>query len=438
MSLLISAACGGDDLGLPEDPVPADITVVGGNGQAGSLGSQLLSPLVVRVDDAEGDPASGVRVAFQLGERAAGGAIAPDTALTDAQGEASSTWVLGGIEGRQTVEARVVGEDLVAGFSAQAERTSGLTLEPAGGDGQSGPPGSDLAQPLVVRLVDESGAGVGGQAVTWVVATGGGGANPQTSDTDEGGLASTRWTLGPLAGQNTLSAVVSGVGVVSFTATAVTSGGGDPSPERSTIVAAPASIQIGLGESSITVTVRDDQGAPVAGAEVTLSATGVGNDLTQPSGATGADGVATGSLRSSVPGTKIVTAVVNGAVVLTQTAEVTVSVIAAPPDHLVFRVAPSDTEEDAAISPPVEVAIVDAQGSVVSISGVEIEIELIREDGRDSGELEGDVTQTTEDGIAVFPDLEVDKEDEDFRLRASAPGMPQLGTVESPPFDVEN
>jgi hypothetical protein len=40
------------------------------------------------------------------------------------------------------------------------------------------------------------------------------------------------------------------------------------------------------------------------------------------------------------------------------------------------------------------------------------------------------------DGIAVFPDLAVDKDDSGYRLRASAPGRPELGAVESPPFDV--
>jgi hypothetical protein len=104
----------------------------------------------------------------------------------------------------------------------------------------------------------------------------------------------------------------------------------------------------------------------------------------------------------------------------------------------VFRVPPSDTREDEEISPAVEVAIVDQQGDVVPLSGVEIEIELIKEDGHDSQELSGDRTQSTEDGIAVFPGLVVNRDDANYRLRASAPGLPELGAVESSPFDVEN
>ena len=39
------------------------------------------------------------------------------------------------------------------------------------GSGQTGPPGEELQDPLVVRVVDEAGNGIPGQAVTWVVAT---------------------------------------------------------------------------------------------------------------------------------------------------------------------------------------------------------------------------------------------------------------------------
>ncbi|MGH7579080.1 MAG: Ig-like domain-containing protein [Gemmatimonadales bacterium] len=436
--LVTGVACGGGDLGLPEDQSPADITVVAGNGQVGAIGSELSSPLVVRVDDVQGRPVPGVRVAYKLGAGAAGGSTAPDTAVTNADGEASSLWVLGGGEGRQTVDAEVVGEALVASFFAQAERTSTLTLERTSGNQQSGEPGTELADPLVVRLVDENGDGVAGSAVAWVVATGGGAANPETSNTDDDGFATTRWTLGAAAGENRLNAVVSGVGVVSFTATAGGDGGGEPSAELSTVTASPASIEAGTGQSTITVTVRDGQGTPIEGATVTLSASGNGNLLTQPSGPTGSDGVTTGSLGSVIPETKVVTAVVNGAVALTQVAEVTVTLAPAEPDHLVFRVQPTDTEDDEPITPAVEVAIVDENGDLVTLSGVEIEIEFVREERNDPHRFDGEGTRTTVDGIAVFPDLSASHDHDDFRLRASAPGRPELGSVLSDRFAIED
>lgn len=424
---------------LPQNQSPAAIVVVDGDDQAGAVGAELDAPLVVRVLDDQERPVAGVHVVFRLGDGADGGGLIPDTAQTNADGVASSRWVLGGATGRQEVDAEVVGASLAVTFSAEAERTSPLHLELVSGDDQTAAPDAQLGAPLVVRLVDDAGDGVPEQAVAWVVATGGGEAAPGSSDTDADGYASTIWTLGPDVGSQTLNAVVSGVGVVSFTATAEGDGGGEPSPELSTVTASPTSIEAGTEQSTITVTVRDGAGAPVSGATVVLSATGGGNVLSQPSAPTGANGVATGTLRSAVPGTKVVSAVVNGAVTITATATVTVTEPStSEPDHLVFRVQPSDAQEDEVISPAVEVAIVDLQGDVVPISGVEIEIVLIKPDGKQSGDLKGDLSRGTVDGIAVFPDLVVDHHEENYRLRISAPQLPELGAVESAPFNVED
>ena len=330
------AACGGGDLVLPVDQSPASLTALAGGGQVGPPGTELPEPLVVRVDDADGNPVPNVRVAF---EPADGGETTPDTALTGADGEASSHWVLGDASGRQTVEVEVVGE---------------------------------------------------------------------------------------------------GLDVVSFTATA-SAREPAPSAELSSIAASPANIEAGAGQSIITVIVRDEQGAALPGATVALSATGDGNVLTQPEAPTGADGVATGSLRSDVPGTKVVAAVVNGSVALAEAAEVTVTLVPTPLHHLVFTVAPSDSEEDEPISPAVEVAVVDAEENPVPVAGIEIEMALIDERGHDHHDLGGTTTALTgENGIAVFPDLRVDREEEEFRLRASAPDLPELGSVLSAPFDVED
>jgi hypothetical protein len=435
--LISGAACGGGDLILPQDQPPAEIVVFDGNEQAGTVGTELAEPLVAQVVDAEDQPVSNVRVAFRLGDGADGGGLSPDTALTNADGLASSHWVLGGASGRQEVEAEVVGATLTVTFSAQAERTSGLGLQLTSGDEQTAEPGTALANPLIVRLVDDAGDGVPGRAVAWIVATGEGAATPASSDTDAEGYASTTWTLGPESGAQTLNAVVSGVGVVSFTATAEGEGGGGPSADLSTVTASPASIDAGTGISTITVTVRDGNGASVPGATVALSATGSGNILTQPTAPTGADGVATGTLQSVLPGTKVVSAVVNGSVAIAATATVTVTVIPGA-NHLAFLVQPSNVQEGEEISPAVEVAIVDPLGILVPVSDVEIEIELIKEDGHDSKELEGERTRDTEDGIAVFPDLVVKKHEDNYRLRASAPEMPELGSVESAFFNVED
>ena len=220
------------------------------------------------------------------------------------------------------------GDDLVLPTDETSSTRRPASLEIYLGNGQVGTGGAALDQPVIVQVVDEEGAGLAGQAVSWSVATGEGSVTP-TSVTDAEGLAAATWTLGN-PGPNTLTATVAGLGAVTFIATADNSGNGGgtgtvPSATSSTVSADPASIQVASGMSSIRVTVRDAAGAPVPGAVVTLSATGSGNTLIQPAGPTGTDGVAVGTLRSSVAGTKDITATVNGTVQIAQTAQVFVA-----------------------------------------------------------------------------------------------------------------
>ena len=104
------------------------------------------------------------------------------------------------------------------------------------------------------------------------------------------------------------------------------SGGGDGSVSAalSTVQAAPTPITAGSGTATITVTVKDANDQPLSGATVLLAATGTGNTLTQPAGTTDANGVATGTLSSTVAGAKTVSAKANGTAI-TQAAVVTVS-----------------------------------------------------------------------------------------------------------------
>src|SRR5439155_77658 len=84
-------------------------------------------------------------------------------------------------------------------------------------------------------------------------------------------------------------------------------------PTLSTVVATPSSITAGCGTATITVTAKDAIGNPVGGVGVALAATGIGNTLTQPAAATDQNGVATGTLSSTVEETKTISATVNGA-----------------------------------------------------------------------------------------------------------------------------
>jgi hypothetical protein len=91
------------------------------------------------------------------------------------------------------------------------------------GDGQTGPKGSVLGQPLCTNVLDASGRLMYGVTVTYTVATGGGQLQPPTSvATDGSGIATSGlWTLGPATGIQTVTASTAGVvASVTFTATA--------------------------------------------------------------------------------------------------------------------------------------------------------------------------------------------------------------------------
>ncbi len=96
------------------------------------------------------------------------------------------------------------------------------------------------------------------------------------------------------------------------------------SASLSTVAAAPTAITAGGGGATITVTVKDANGNPVGGATVVLTATGSGNTLTQPTGPTTASGMVTGTLSSTVAGSKTVSATASGTAI-TQTVSVTVN-----------------------------------------------------------------------------------------------------------------
>jgi hypothetical protein len=199
------------------------LEAVSGDDQAAAVGTALPEPLIVRVIDGFGNPVEGVTVTWSAEE----GSVSPTSSVTGQNGRAATSWTLGSASGSQAASASSAGlSGSPVGFTATGRAGGADQLVRISGDDQSGRPGAVLENPLVVRLVDNAGNGVPDRAVSWVVATGGGTVEPGTSTTDEGGRASTRWTLGPGEGSNTLNAVVSGVGVVGFSAAATTGGGG--------------------------------------------------------------------------------------------------------------------------------------------------------------------------------------------------------------------
>jgi hypothetical protein len=203
-----------------------------------------------------------------------------------------------------------------ASFAIACVAPGASQLTEVSGNGQSGTVGSTLANPLVVEVTDASGAPVAGVAVNWTV-SGGASVSPENTTTNAEGRASTQLTLGGNVGVYTATAVVAGLGSITFNATAAP---GTPSPANSEVSAAPATITAGSGQSTVTVAIRDGNNNPVSGATVTLSVSGTGNTITPATASTTASGLTTFTFSSTVAEVKTITAIAEGVIIADQAA----------------------------------------------------------------------------------------------------------------------
>jgi hypothetical protein len=194
-------------------------------------------------------------------------------------------------------------------------------------------------------------------------------------------------------------------------------GTGVVSPSLSTVKASRIRITASSGsiKSAITVTAKDENGAPMAGATVSLSASGAGNIVTQPPSPTDANGVATGFLSSSIAGKKVVTATIS-AVTISQ--KPTIWVSAGQPVRLAFSMQPRNTKRGATISPPVKVQIRDGFGNRVASATDNVTMVLGRNPA--SGTLAGTTTVAAVGGVATFSNLSIDNAGTGYTLVASS------------------
>jgi hypothetical protein len=148
----------------------------------------------------------------------AGGAItgvSPGSYFVGLNGVAANCQVQGPNPRSVSVTA---GGITVAAFTITCQ-TPTARLERYAGDGQTAKVGTQLANPLGVRVLDGAGDPMPDVTVTWTVRSGGGSVRPASSIPDEEGKAFTLWTLGPTSGTNTVEASAGGA-TITFTAEA--------------------------------------------------------------------------------------------------------------------------------------------------------------------------------------------------------------------------
>ena len=431
-ALALLAACGSDDLVLPDQTEPARIEIVSGTNQAGSVGTMLSEPLIVRVTDARDRPVGEREVVFQVlvGE---GGVVTPDTALTDSDGRASVRWILGETEGTQRVQALVIGElDLATSFTASAGAGVAARVERIRGNGQSAIAGSTLPESLVVRTLDEEGRPVAGITVAWSAAGGGSVSAPSTVSGPDG-MSGIRRTLGPAAGPQGTVATVEGAegSPVEFTATAAVGEAGSlsirvqPASAGQSGVALPQQPQVQLVDANGNPVARSglavtaELAAGPGGATLTGSATASTNDqglaVFSNLGISGASG----TYRLNFTGANVSGALSENIIISAGSAA-----------KLTIVTEPSATAKSQQVfaRQPV-VRVVDAIGNPVGAAGVTVTAGI----ASGTGTLQGTLSvQTDGSGIARFTNLAINGTGPHTILFA-APG---LASVQSSPVTV--
>ena len=142
----------------------ARLVRVSGNGQSGRTGEELDDPLVVRVEDQDGNGVSGRAVSWVV--TTGGGSVSSLNSTTDENGRATTRWTMGTEPGGNTLNAVVSGIGAV-GFSATAtsggggggSRASRLAYRVQPSDTEED---DRISPPVEVVVVDEEGNRVTG------------------------------------------------------------------------------------------------------------------------------------------------------------------------------------------------------------------------------------------------------------------------------------
>ncbi|MDE3152578.1 MAG: Ig-like domain-containing protein [Gemmatimonadota bacterium] len=338
----------------------AKLVVIAGDGQSGIVGAVLGTKFVVQAQDALGNPVSNAAVQFAASSTTA--LVNPPSAVTDASGEASTTITLGGTPGTYTFTATA--GKASASVKATATAGSAALLALVSGNAQADSAGLAL-NPFVVKATDQKGNAVAGATVAWAVLGGSGSLAAASSVTDANGLAQAVYTLSRIARVDTVEATLAGTKAsVLFTATALARG-------VAKLVATAGDAQSGVVgvvlPTKFSVRASDVLGNPVAGLNVTFSASALGASVSPRAAVTDATGTASTSMTlGSVLGAQVFAASAG-----TLSASVTETAIAGQPTALT-KIA-GDAQSDTAcatLKNPLVVRATDLFGNGVANASV--------------------------------------------------------------------
>ena len=273
------------------------------------------------------------------------------------------------------------------------------------------PPGSTIAPAVQVAIEDASGNVVTsatgtialtlGNNTTGATLTGGG------AQSVSNGVASFPVLSVNLAGSYTL--VASSTGFTNATSSSFSVGSGATgSAAKLVFTNQPGSTTAG-SNINVTVQVQDGSGNLVTSASNTITLSFFTNPGSATLGGTrtvtASGGVASFTVSVNKPGTGYsLAATATGLSVGTSTA---FDISIGPAAQLAFVTQPSGAQVGANLAPPVQVAVEDAAGNVITSATTVIAVAL--SNNTTGATLSGTLMQTASGGVATFPDLKIDR-----------------------------
>ncbi len=303
-SWFLVAACGREE--PPPPRVASRLTTLSGDNQAGAAGTPLTAPIAFQVGDAQG-PLAGVVVGFALTDQT--GFVSASADTSDATGQVSVSWTVGGTLGTQTLTASTSGPP--AAIVRADVSVGGLALvAPVSEPSQFVIVTHVVASPPAIKATDAFGNPIVGQAIDFADPSGRSTVVGGSAVTDASGRAGvTSWRIGNQAGSYTLVANAGQGVTASFAAFAT------PASVRSA-AGNNQSVNAGtLTPVSPAVKAIDDTGASLPNVSVTFAVTAGGGRLQGLAQTrTGADGIASapGWIVGVAPGSNELTADVAG------------------------------------------------------------------------------------------------------------------------------
>lgn len=270
----------------------ANLVLLSGGGQSGTVGGALPQPVVVQVQDVGGNGVSGKTVTFAV--VTGGGSLSVASGVSDASGNVSTTWTLGGTTGAQQISATAAGLGgsplAINATAAAALNHFSVSTQPA----LSQTAGVNVTPGFVVTALDASNAVITGFTGTVTLSIG---SNPG------GSTLSGTTSVSAVAGVATFSAfkldkVGTGYTVTANSAgfTAITSSAFNIVAGAATQMAinggnAQTAAQNAALPTALSVLVTDAGGNPVAGRTITWAIATGGGSLDSVTSVTNASGI---------------------------------------------------------------------------------------------------------------------------------------------------